>query len=158
MSLRVSWVNIVAILLVMILVGCQKSPTGAVPVETPEEPAPKEVVVTSIPEPAPQPEPEPEPEQWVPENVIPREKETIVVPATKPPEVTFEDCADECASKCITKADIACGKSSGAECKQNCGTVIDPSACSTACSLRSAGICETKFIEFCSSKCEGQCH
>lgn len=162
MSLRVSWLNVFACVLVLaLLFACQKSPSGAVIVQTPPE-GPKEVVVTSAPVPEPQPapsQPEQVPLNRIPTNVLPREEpQVIVIPESKPAEDPYADCIEKCASSCGISANFACSKPSGADCKMSCGQIIDPSACSTACSLRSAGICESKFIEFCSAQCVGKCH
>ena len=164
MSLRALCVSVIASFLILsLLSGCQKSPSGAVIVQTSPE-GPKDVVVTSapVPEPAPQPapsQPEPVPLNRIPINVIPREEpQVIVIPESRPAEDPVSDCIGKCESSCRTSAGFACSKPSGADCKASCGSIIDPSACSTACSLRSARICEPKFIEFCSAQCIGRCH
>ncbi len=162
MSLRALCISIIACILVLALLSaCQKSPSGAVIVQAPPE-GPKEVVVTS--EPVPEPEPAPSqpsetPLNYIPTNVIPRdEPQVIVIPENRPAEDPVAECIEKCESSCKTSATYACSKPSGADCKSACGQIIDPSACSTACSLRSARICEPKFIEFCSAQCVGKCH
>ena len=165
MSLRALFISIVACVLVLALLsGCQKSPSGAVIVQTPPE-GPKDVVVTSAPVQEPQPapsqsaQPEEIPLNRIPANVIPRdEPQVIIIPESRPAEDSVADCIEKCDSSCRTSAGFACSKPSGADCRASCGSIIDPSACSTACSLRSARICEPKFIEFCSAKCIGRCH
>lgn len=162
MSLRDLCINaFVFVVIVAFLFGCQKAPTGGV-VITQEDTGPKEVIVTS--EPVPEPEPVPaQPEQIpinrIPTNVLPREEpQVIVIPENKLAEDPIADCIKKCESACMISADFACSKPSGADCKSACGQIIDPSACSTACSLRSARVCEPKFIEFCSAQCAGRCH
>lgn len=163
MLLRVSWAEIVCIFALILLAGCQQSITGGVVVEQQDD-SPKDVVITSQPKPvatqqptAPQPvAPAP---NWVPENVLPRqEKEVIIIPESKPSENPLQDCLDSCSASCESSSSLACSQTTGYGCKQNCGSIIDPSACSTACSLRDARKCEPKFIEFCTSTCEGRCH
>ncbi len=162
MSLRALCISIVAcVLVIALLSACQKSPSGAVIVQAPE--GPKDVVVNSTPAPQTAPQapsqPEPVPLNYIPTNVIPRdEPQVIVIPESRPAEDPVADCIEKCSSSCEISADFACSKPSGADCKATCGQIIDPSACSTACSLRSAGICEQKFIEFCSAQCVGKCH
>ncbi|MEM4240450.1 MAG: hypothetical protein QXM31_04195 [Candidatus Woesearchaeota archaeon] len=162
MSLQASSARFLVFLVIALFIfGCQKSPTGGV-VITQEDTGPKEVVVVS----APVPEPEPAPSQpqeipinRIPTNVLPREEpQVIIIPENRPAEDPVADCIKKCESACMISADFACSKPSGADCKSACGQIIDPSACSTACSLRSAGICEPKFLEFCSAQCVGKCH
>ncbi len=161
MSLRVFWANIIGcVLLAVLMVGCQKSPTGAVTggiINQALEPGPRDIVVNSSPLPS-QPAAPPVP-VWIPENVLPQpEPQAIVIPENKPAADPVQACVDKCISSCTSSASRACSQSTGTVCKQNCGAIIDPSACSTACSLRDARICEPKFIEFCTSKCDGRCH
>ncbi|MEM2916247.1 MAG: hypothetical protein QXT19_02735 [Candidatus Woesearchaeota archaeon] len=160
MSLQVSWRNVFAcVLVVALLSACQKSPSGAVIVQIPPE-GPKEVVVTSAPLPEPaSAQPEQIPVNRIPSNVLPREEpQVIVIPENRPAEDPVADCIEKCKLSCETSANFACSKPSGADCRSGCGQIIDPSACSTACSLRSARICEPKFIEFCSAQCVGKCY
>ncbi|MEM4254210.1 MAG: hypothetical protein QXR48_02375 [Candidatus Woesearchaeota archaeon] len=162
MSLRALCINaFVVVVIVAFLFGCQKTPTGGV-VITQEDTGPRDVVVTSGPIPEPEPEPSPPQEiplNRIPTNVLPRdEPQVIVIPENRPAEDPVTDCIEKCESSCKTSAISACSKPSGADCKSACGQIIDPSACSTACSLRSARVCEPKFIEFCSSQCVGRCH
>ncbi len=164
MSLRDSCVKIlVFVLIVTVLFGCQKSPpTGGV-VITQEDTGPKEVVVVGepVPEPAPQEAPaqEPMPVNRIPTNVLPRpEPQVIVIPESKPVGDPVQACIENCNSDCEISADFACSKPSGTDCKAACGSIIDPSACSTACSLRNANACEPKLMEFCSAQCVGKCH
>ncbi len=161
MSLRVSWAEIVCVLALLFLSACQQSITGGVVVEQ-NDGIPKDVVITSQPQPSPQqaqPKAAESSPVWIPENVLPGpEREVIVIPESKPSEDPVQDCIDDCMDSCTTSAGLACAQSSGAACKQQCGGIIDPSACSTACSLRSARMCEPKFAEYCTSTCGGRCH
>lgn len=144
----------------IVLAGCQQSPTGSTVIIDQVDDGPKHVVVKSSPAPSePEPVPEPEP-QWIPENVLPppEEPEVIVIPENKPPEDPVLACVEKCESSCETSASAACSQTSGSGCKAFCGNVIDTSACSTACSLRNARRCEPKFIEFCSAQCNSRCY
>jgi hypothetical protein len=164
MSLRALCVNVLTVVvLALVLAGCSGSPTGNV-VVTQEPEGPKNVVVTSRPAeatavPVAQEVVSPAPTQWVPENVLPRdEPEVIVIPESKPVEDPAQKCLDDCVKSCATSAKLACGSNSGAECKSRCGSIIDPSACSTACSLRSAHACEPKFNDYCAATCKTRCY
>jgi hypothetical protein len=162
---KASFISIVACVLVIALLGCQTSPTGGA-IITQEQTGPKDVVVTSEPvsqpvaaQPAAQPKPAPVPPSGIPTNVLPRpEPQVIIIPESKPAADPYKACIDNCDSSCKISATYSCNKPSGADCKQSCGQIIDPSACSTACSLRSARVCEPKFIEFCTAQCIGKCH
>lgn len=159
MSLRALWVSGV-LFAVLLLAACQQSPTGGIVIQ--QEPSgPRLVVVNGSPIAAP-PEPGPADESvpvLVPENVLPRdEPEVIVIPESKPAEDPVQACLDKCEASCKTSARLACSKPTGVECKANCGSIIDPSACSTACSLRNANACEPKFVEYCSSMCVERCY
>lgn len=162
MSLRDSCISIVALLLVIVLLaGCQKSPTGGVTITQQEPAGPQDVVVNSTPAPS-QPvasQPASVPVNRIPTNVLPRpEPQVIIIPESKPAADPVQACIDGCDSSCKTSATYSCSKPNGADCKQSCGQIIDPSACSTACSLRSARMCEPRFIEYCTSQCIGRCH
>ncbi len=158
---KASFISIVACVLVIALLGCQTSPTGGA-IITQEQTGPKDVVVTSepVPQPAAQPaKPVPVPPSGIPTNVLPRpEPQVIIIPESKPAADPYKACVDNCDASCTTSATFSCSKPSGTDCKAACGNIIDPSACSTACSLRSARICEPKFIEFCTAQCVGKCH
>lgn len=170
MSLQDSFTKILAcVALLLILAACNRSPTGGV-IVLQEDEGPKHVVITSDataepatpPQQAPQPAVQPaatQPPQWIPENVLPRkEPEVIIIPESRPAEDPVAACIGKCSATCANSAKLACSQSTGSGCKQNCGQYIDPTACSTACSLRDARRCEPKFIEFCSATCEGRCH
>ncbi len=160
MSLQGLLVKIsVCLVFLFVLIGCQQSPSGAIIVET-EPDAPKHVVVSSIPVSTPEEidiEIVEEPEEPVIEPVIP-EPEVIIIPEDKPSGDPVADCLRKCTSSCEISAKTACSQSSGSACKHLCGNIIDPSACSTACSLRSARICQPKMVEFCTSQCNSKCY
>jgi len=151
----------------LLVAGCSSSPSGNVVINQEPE-GPKNVVVTGkpvTPAPAAQPVPvaqdvvTPASPQWVPENVLPRdEPEVIVIPAVEQVEDPAQKCLDDCVKSCTSSAKLACGSGSGAECKSRCGSIIDPSACSTACSLRSAHACEPKFNDYCAATCKTRCY
>jgi hypothetical protein len=159
-------VSVVAFVLVaVLLVGCQKSPTGGAVITQSNENAPKDVVVTSQPAPQQPVQPAAQPAQAVPVNRIPTNvlpqpdmPQIIVIPENKPVADPVQACIDKCDSDCKISATFSCSKPSGAECRMACGGIIDPSACSTACSLKNARSCEPKFIEFCTAQCVGRCH
>jgi hypothetical protein len=160
MSLQGSLSKIAAlVLLAVLLFGCQQSPTGgAVITQTPEN-VPKDVVVTSAPAAQEPAAAAPIPINRIPENVLPRPEPTvIIIPENRPSADPVAACISKCDSDCKTSATYSCTKPTGTDCKASCGAIIDPSACSTACSLRSARMCEPKFIEFCTAQCIGKCH
>jgi len=166
MSSLVSCNKLIMCVLLLVLVACQKSPTGGV-IITQEDTGPKHVIVNSVPEPQPAVQPAPQPSvpvaqdpAWIPENVLPQEPSStvIVIPENKPAEDPVAECIADCESSCKRSAEQACIQDSGTSCKLNCGSIIDPSACSTACSLRSANACEPRFIEYCTPKCTEQCY
>lgn len=164
MLLQGSFTKIITcMVLLLLLAACNQSPTGGVVIQQEPE-GPKNVIVTSLPEPAPiaaapVPTQPVQPPQWIPENVLPQdEPEVIIIPESKPAEDPVAACIDKCEATCATNAARACSQSTGSACKQSCGQYIDPSACSTACSLRDAHRCEPKFIEFCTATCEDACH
>jgi hypothetical protein len=146
-----------ALVILLFLAACN-SPTGGIVVNQ-EPTGPRDIVVNSttspVAQPVPAPAPLPAPKEVIVSAPAP---EIIVIPANKPPEDPVEACLEACTASCENSAVKACGQSTGAACKTNCGTIIDPSACSTACSLRDAHACEPKFIDFCTAKCAGKCH
>lgn len=165
MSSRVLCISIVMFLL--FLAACQ-SPTGGVVIN--QEPSgPREIIVNSTPAPqpaapvqqalpAPAPEPTPAPVR-IPTNVLPQQApEVYIVPETKPAIDPLQQCLDGCQQTCKTAAATSCRQTTGTACKANCGDIIDPSACSIACSLRDARSCEPKFKEFCGAQCIKRCH
>ena len=167
MSRALSISAIVCVLLLFIA-GCQ-SPTGGVVISQ-EPQGPRDIVVNStVPvapavlattavKPVPTTQPAPAP-QRIPINVLPQQApEVYIIPEEKPAIDAVQACLDGCQKNCRTAAARACRQTTGTLCKANCGDIIDPSACSTACSLRDARACEPKFKEFCGNKCIERCN
>lgn len=164
MSLRVSFISVVVLLIV--LAGCSLSPSGGVVINQ-EPTGPREIIVNSTPAApaapsttvAPQPA-APAPVQHIPINVLPQQPapEVYIVPAEHPPVDRLQSCLDGCELKCKQSAAVSCRQTTGTACKANCGDIIDPSACSIACSLRDARSCEPKFKEFCGAQCVKRCY
>jgi hypothetical protein len=158
---------IVCVLVIALLSGCSQSPTGNVVITQQAPEGPKDVVINSTPtvsQPASQPaanpsSPSPVPVSQIPTNVLPRpEPVVIIIPENKPAADPVQACVEDCESSCEISASFSCSKNTGAECRMSCGSIIDTSACSTACSFKSAHACEPKFIEFCTAQCIGKCH
>lgn len=158
--------NSVIVCILLLLAACTSSPTGNAVISQ-DATGPRDITVNGSSQPAAQQtapattstQPTEEPVRRIPTNVLPPPPgEIIIIPESKPAEDPVQDCMNKCETSCKNSAALACGKSTGTECKANCGTIIDPSACSTACSLRNAHSCEPKFIEFCTSKCAGRCY
>jgi len=119
------------------------APEPAVAVETVSEPPPVDV----------QPVPEaPEPVEEVKEE--PKPPEQIIEPIPQPAELS---CMEECEAKCVKDADNACSEPFNRDCKQKCGTIIDPSACSTACSFDKRN-CIPFFEKTCKNTCVQICN
>ncbi len=165
MSLRVSFISVVVLL--VLLAGCSTSPSGGVVINQ-EPTGPREIIVNSTPAapaaqptaPAATPAPAPAPVQHIPINVLPQQPapEVYIVPADHPPVDRLQSCLDGCELKCKQSAAVSCRQTTGTACKANCGDIIDPSACSIACSLRDARSCEPKFKEFCGAQCVKRCY
>lgn len=174
-----SLISVVAcILLVTLFAGCSQSPTGNVVVSQNSDEAPKNVVINSTSVASNVHRPLPVPANAVPSKqssimasavpseplpvsadaLAPEPQQVFIIPENKPSADPVNACIDSCESSCEVSALFACSQTSGSGCKMACGSIIDSSACSTACSLRNAHACEPKFIEFCVSQCSGICH
>lgn len=68
-------------------------------------------------------------------------------------------CDELCAQDCEKDAQNACKQQERSQCKSQCGDIIDPSACSQACSfLHQSASCRTQFEQFCKAKCVERCN
>lgn len=165
------FINFIAcVLVIALLSGCSQAPTGNVVINQQAPEGPRDVVINSTPtvtppaaqpvaQPAAKPSPAQVPVSQIPTNVLPRaEPEVIIIPENKPAADPVQACIDSCESSCEISASFACSKHTGAECRMACGSIIDPEACKTACSLINARACEPKFISFCTAQCIGKCH
>lgn len=144
----------IVVIMLLFLVACStQTPTAFVvkePVVINSTPT-NEIIVT----------PEPVTEELIDESTLPKPEpapEIIVVPERKPIVDPVASCTKGCEMQCDSNADHACNQGSTSGCKSACGSVIDPSACSAACSFRRAGSCESKFKKFCFAQCQGKCH
>ena len=164
MSSRVLCISVVVFLL--FLAACQQSPTAGVVINQ-EPTGPRDITVNSTPAPqpaqipaapAPQPAQAPAP-MHIPINVLPQQApEVYIVPAEKPVVDPVQSCLDGCQLQCKQNAAAACRQPTGTACKANCGTMIDPESCKSACALRDARSCEPKFKEWCGAKCKEHCY
>ncbi len=106
-----------------------------VPVLEPQIKAPQEIaVVQSTPSPSPK------------------------IETTLSPE---EECIQDCEENCKATAQNSCTQSGRADCKDICNDnpVIDPSACTQACTyLNQPNVCKQQMEQFCSAQCVGYCH
>ena len=67
-------------------------------------------------------------------------------------------CKSQCDSDCEADAQLACKQRERSACKANCGDVIDPSACTQACTyLNQPQSCKSMLEQFCKSRCVQIC-
>jgi|SRR3989344_3063649 len=77
----------------------------------------------------------------------------------EPTEQVQLTCDDLCQQDCERDAQNACKQQERSDCKSQCGDIIDPSACSQACSfLHQSATCKTQFEQFCKAKCVERCN
>ena len=134
---------LLAVLVLLILVAC----APAQPYQA-QEPY-VEPVYEPVQEPYVEPLPPPEPIYEPPQQVQIREPF---------PEVLERDCLGICQDYCALSAQNACVQGSRSLCKSNCGTVIDPSACTQACAfLSQPNVCRQRLQQFCEANCIGRC-
>lgn len=96
-----------------------------------------------------------ESEQKVPQEVVAPPITVTVVP----PPADTKTCGEQCADDCQLSAQVACSKSERVDCKANCGSIADPSACTQACSyLNQPSSCRSILEKACKSQCVGLCH
>lgn len=91
---------------------------------------------------------------------VPQEVVTPPITVTVvPPPVESKSCKEQCADDCALSAQVACSKSERVDCKANCGSIADPSACTQACSyLHQPSSCRSILEKACASQCVGLCH
>ncbi len=80
---------------------------------------------------------------------------------TKPALSPEENCIQECEENCKATAQNSCTQKGRADCKDICNDnpVIDPSACTQACTyLNQPNVCKQQMEQFCSAQCVGHCH
>lgn len=131
-----------AILLLVLLISC--APAA-------QEIGAKPVIQTQPEPPKPVPQPVLEPEVKAPQEVAPPQPVSI-------PEKT---CNELCQENCGATAQNACTQKERSGCKAVCGDnpVIDPSACTQACTyITQPNSCKYQMEQFCSSQCVKQCH
>ncbi len=130
-----------AILFLVILISCApvSQEIGAKPVVTQPEP------------PKPVPLPVLEPEVKAPQEVAP----------PQPVIIRERTCNELCEENCKSTAQNACTQKERSRCKDVCGDnlVIDPSACTQACTyITQPNQCKLQMERFCSANCVKQCH
>lgn len=86
--------------------------------------------------------------------------ETAPAAQSEPTEPQVQlSCNDLCEQDCERDAQNACRQTERSDCKSQCGDIIDPSACSQACSfLHQSASCRTQFEQFCKAKCVERCN
>ena len=125
-------------------------------------PAAQEVTTKPIsekgPAQAPTTQPVLEPQVKAPQEVV-KAPETVKE-EPKPQLSPQEDCQEMCKGSCEASAQNACTQPGRPECKAGCGDVIDPSACSQACTYvqNQPQQCKQMFEQFCSAQCVNYCH
>jgi len=81
---------------------------------------------------------------------------------TKPSLSPEEACLQACEENCAATAQNSCTQSGRPDCKDICNDnpVIDPSACTQACTYvpNQANVCKQQMEQFCSAQCVGSCH
>lgn len=150
MSLQDSCAKLVFAFLVL-LAGCTASPSGSIVIhQEPTGPRHIEVNGSQIPAIVDNATSVSKPE----EIVVPEERVVVVIPANRQPS---NDCLDSCALSCRQSSLNACGQRTGSSCRLRCGSIIEPSACASACALKDANACVPKFVEFCTAQCSVRC-
>ena len=103
-----------------------------------------------------------EPKQEVLESEPKVPQETVTPPITVtvvPAPVETKSCNEQCEDDCALSAQTACSKEERVDCKANCGSIADPSACTQACSyLNQPSSCRSILEKACTSQCVGLCH
>lgn len=155
---QVFWAKVMCFVVLVFLFACQSSPTGNVvgvqeAVQHVQE-QPREVIINSLPDAPEKPVTNTQPAVIVASPA----PEVIIFPEDIIPENPVGECTEQCKKSCTIYANRACSQTTNTACKSNCGEIINPSACATACSLRNARLCEPKFIEFCAAQCEKKCY
>ncbi|HLF54978.1 MAG TPA: hypothetical protein VI612_04620 [Candidatus Nanoarchaeia archaeon] len=72
-----------------------------------------------------------------------------------------EQCVENCQTNCERSAQNACTQKERSGCKDICNDnpIIDPSACTQACTyLSQSNVCKQQMEQFCSAQCVGTCH
>lgn len=128
------------------------------PVQTSTAPVvTKDTGAAPVPEPVLEPEvkvPQPEPVAVKNESV---NVENDTVGSSQELSVP-QDCEGFCAWECERNAHNACNQRERSQCKALCGSTIDPSACSQACSfINQPGACRSQMEKFCKSQCTAKC-
>ncbi len=96
-----------------------------------------------------------ESEAKVPQEIVAKPIVVTVVPAP----VEKKSCSEQCADDCELSAQTACSKEERVDCKANCGSIADPSACTQACSyLNQPSSCRSILEKACTSQCVSVCH
>jgi len=116
----------------------------------------QELETEPVPAPTPVAEPQPAPEP--------------IASPTKPVEPAFKEsaeqkhlsqtqsCIEACQQDCTAAAINSCKQRFRSECKARCGDIIDPSACTQACTyISQPQQCKTQFEQFCNAQCVGLC-
>ncbi len=135
-----------AIILLIFLISCapatQEVITKPIVEQQPVQPKTEQVLEPEIKAPVAEPTPAKEPEPQ---------------PKLSPGEA----CAQDCEIKCHQTAQNSCTQAQRAQCREMCNDnpIIDPSACTQACSyLSQPNVCKQQMEQFCSAQCVAYCH
>ncbi len=104
-----------------------------------------------------------EPEIKAPQQVV--QPTATQAPTTKPvvqKELSpYEECLQDCDESCAATAQNSCTQRDRSGCKDICNDnpIVDPSACTQACSyLPQPSVCKQQMDSFCSAQCVNYCH